>query len=76
MSHDHNHNHSHDHESEEMEEYQPTTFAGKVGRWIWNIVFGMMYPVLVIFAFIVTAIIKLSSLLSNLIVWVISKFRK
>ena len=76
MSHDHNHDHSHDHDHEEMEEYQPTTFAGKLGKLIWTIIFGMMYPVLVTFAFIVTGIIKLSSMLSNLIVWIVNKFRK
>ena len=77
MPHDHHHHdHDHDHEDfEELEEYQPTTLGGKIGKLIWNIMFGLMYPILVSFAFVVTGIIKLSSLLSNLIVWVVNKIR-
>ena len=74
MSNDHHHDHDHDHE--ELEEYQPTTFGGKLGRLIWNIVFAIMYPVLVAFAFVVTGIIKFTSLLSNAIVWLVNKIRK
>ena len=76
MSHDHHNDHDHDHDHEELEEYQPTTFAGKLGRLIWNIVFGLMYPILVAFAFVVTGIIKLTSMLSSVIVWLVNKIRK
>ncbi len=60
----------------EEENEEKLTGAAKVGGIIWNVVFAMMYPILMVFALLVTGVVKVSSLLSNLIVWTINLFKK